>query len=264
MPNEFLLYPTGGHGYGLHCTREARVWPQAAQEWLHKIGVQSESMKEPLPINVFKNLQSDKTQTIIVYGTSLTSHGEWPKGLQKYFDSHFPGQVTFLNAAQSGEQSNWGVAHFQERVLTKKPDLVFIEFSVNDSATKHHISVEESVANLDRMVRAFRQQNPQGDIVLQTMNAAWDAPDEPSGKKFASDRPHLEKYYDAYRTYAKKLNLPLVDHYPNWLALQQSDEEKFRKWLPDGLHPIPEASLAVTLPAVEALLEKARLVAADK
>jgi acetyl esterase/lipase len=38
-PHEFLLYPTGGHGYGLRCTRDARAWPQAALDWLHKIGV---------------------------------------------------------------------------------------------------------------------------------------------------------------------------------------------------------------------------------
>jgi acetyl esterase/lipase len=38
-PNRFLLYPTGGHGYGLHCSKDARVWPDAALEWLHGIGV---------------------------------------------------------------------------------------------------------------------------------------------------------------------------------------------------------------------------------
>lgn len=39
VPNQFLLYPTGGHGYALHCTRAARAWPDAALAWLHKIGV---------------------------------------------------------------------------------------------------------------------------------------------------------------------------------------------------------------------------------
>jgi acetyl esterase/lipase len=39
VPHKFLLYPTGGHGYGLHCTRDAKAWPQAALEWLHKIDV---------------------------------------------------------------------------------------------------------------------------------------------------------------------------------------------------------------------------------
>jgi acetyl esterase/lipase len=39
IPHEFILYPTGGHGYGLHCTKEAKAWPDAALAWLSKIGV---------------------------------------------------------------------------------------------------------------------------------------------------------------------------------------------------------------------------------
>ena len=39
VSNEFLLYPTGGHGFGLRTEKDARVWPQAALDWLHKIGV---------------------------------------------------------------------------------------------------------------------------------------------------------------------------------------------------------------------------------
>lgn len=37
IQNRFLLYPTGGHGYGLHCTRDAKAWPDAALEWLRDI-----------------------------------------------------------------------------------------------------------------------------------------------------------------------------------------------------------------------------------
>jgi acetyl esterase/lipase len=37
LPNVFLLYQTGGHGYALHCTKEAKAWPQAALEWMKKI-----------------------------------------------------------------------------------------------------------------------------------------------------------------------------------------------------------------------------------
>jgi acetyl esterase/lipase len=39
IPHEFILYPTGGHGYGLHCTKDAKAWPDAALAWLAKIGV---------------------------------------------------------------------------------------------------------------------------------------------------------------------------------------------------------------------------------
>jgi acetyl esterase/lipase len=38
VANELLLYQTGGHGYALHCTKEAQAWPQAALEWLGKAG----------------------------------------------------------------------------------------------------------------------------------------------------------------------------------------------------------------------------------
>jgi acetyl esterase/lipase len=39
VAHEFKLYPTGGHGYGLHSTKEARAWPECAREWLRKIEI---------------------------------------------------------------------------------------------------------------------------------------------------------------------------------------------------------------------------------
>lgn len=41
LPNRLLLYPTGGHGYGLHCTRDAKAWPAEALEWLRAMGMNS-------------------------------------------------------------------------------------------------------------------------------------------------------------------------------------------------------------------------------
>jgi acetyl esterase/lipase len=37
VPHEFKLYQTGGHGYGLRGTKEAKVWPEYALEWLHRL-----------------------------------------------------------------------------------------------------------------------------------------------------------------------------------------------------------------------------------
>jgi len=37
VPHEFHLYPTGGHGYGLHCQGDAKAWPDEAQKWLQKV-----------------------------------------------------------------------------------------------------------------------------------------------------------------------------------------------------------------------------------
>jgi lysophospholipase L1-like esterase len=223
--------------------------------------IAADAPQQSFPTTVFKNLNDGKPQTVLVYGTSLTAASEWPKALKAYFEKQYPGKVTFINSAQSGETSVWGVANLQDKVLSKNPDLVFLEFSVNDAATKHNISIEKSAQNLHAMVSLLQAQNPQVDIILQTMNSAWDSPDQLEHKKFASDRPHLADYYDAYRNYAQVHHLPLIDHYPNWLKLQQTNEAQFKKWLPDGLHPVPEASLAVTWPAIQTLFEKARSAA---
>lgn len=37
--HRFLLYPTGGHGYGLHSQGDAKVWPGQAKEWLQSVKV---------------------------------------------------------------------------------------------------------------------------------------------------------------------------------------------------------------------------------
>lgn len=39
IAHEFKLYPTGGHGYGLRCERDAKVWPEDALRWLQGIDV---------------------------------------------------------------------------------------------------------------------------------------------------------------------------------------------------------------------------------
>jgi acetyl esterase/lipase len=39
VPHEFKLYPTGGHGYGVRCEGDAKVWPEDTLTWLGKIGV---------------------------------------------------------------------------------------------------------------------------------------------------------------------------------------------------------------------------------
>ncbi|OAM90324.1 GDSL-type esterase/lipase family protein [Termitidicoccus mucosus] len=213
----------------------------------------------PLPAAVFKNLDAGKPQTVVVYGTSLCVSGAWVKELDAYLKKLYPGRITFINAASAGQQSRWGLANLEKRVLAKNPDLVFIEFSVNDAAAKHDISLKKSEANLDEMVRALRRQNPQVDIVLQTMNPAWDS-DAPKagGKKYGSDRPKLEKYYAVYRDYAARNNLPLVDNYPVWKSIQKKEPKRFQKMVPDGIHPDAAASREVTWPAVKALMERAR------
>lgn len=214
----------------------------------------------PLPVSVMRNLHAGKPQTVVTYGTSLTHKGAWVGELDKWFQAQYPGLVTFKNTARSGMTSDWGVENLSLRVLEQKPNLVFIEFSANDAAIKHQISREKSEANLDEMVKGIRAQNPDADIVLLTMNPAWDSAKNPE-KKYGGDRPELAAYYAIYRRYATDHGLPLVDTYPVWRKIQQEDPERFQKMVSDGIHPHSAPSVDVTWRAVEALLERARSAA---
>ncbi len=37
--HDLKLYPTGGHGYGLHSQGDAKAWPEEARKWLEKLGL---------------------------------------------------------------------------------------------------------------------------------------------------------------------------------------------------------------------------------
>jgi lysophospholipase L1-like esterase len=208
---------------------------------------------EVLPTTCFANLKAGKPQIIVLYGTSLTAGGAWAVATREWFAGRFGDKATVINSAGPGQNSQWGLANLEERVLAKEPDLVLIEFSYNDAHEKFRLGVEQAAKNLDSIVRGIKAKRPACDIVLQVMNANWDATD----KKSMSSRPQLTAFNDNYRRYAQQHKLPLIDHFPAWQKLKETDEKTFHAYVPDGTHPTKEGSLAVTWPAVRALLERA-------
>ncbi|CAN5437090.1 alpha/beta hydrolase [soil metagenome] len=39
IPHDFLLFQAGGHGYGLHSSKDVGAWPDRAKDWLIKNGI---------------------------------------------------------------------------------------------------------------------------------------------------------------------------------------------------------------------------------
>jgi lysophospholipase L1-like esterase len=235
-------------------SRAARSWrPSLAMALLFGLTALA-GAAEVLPTTVFANLQAGRKQTVVVYGTSLSHGGEWAVATKAWFDGRFPGQVVFVNSAGPGQNSDWGLANLAKNVLDHRPDLVILEFSFNDAHAKFAMPVAKGAANLDQIVSGIRKRQPACDIVLQVMNAAWDAPND---KRSLGNRPQLQAFNDNYRAYAAKHGLPLIDHYPAWLRLKEQDPERYHQLVPDGTHPTREGSLAITWPAVKALLERA-------
>ena len=182
---------------------------------------------------------------IVFYGTSLTADGAWVPLLRAELDAHFPRRVTAFNGAEPGMHSRWGVENLEMRVLKHNPDVVFIEFSVNDACARFEITPAEARANLETMIDRIRVRNPGCDVILQVMNPVLDRPEGHAGH-----RPHLAQYQDVYREVGKERNLLVIDHMPAWTELLERDEKTFRAWVPDGLHPQPEGYARLVLPEI--------------
>jgi len=114
------------------------------------------------------NLESGKKQTVVTFGTSLTAVGAWVDQLRAVLEQQYPGQITLINGAQGGANSDWGRGALDEKVLTHKPDTVFIEFSVNDAFALHQTSVAHARGNLVNMIERILAANPETEIILIT------------------------------------------------------------------------------------------------
>ena len=214
--------------------------------------------ESPAAPAIFRNLESGKPQTVVVYGTSLTHGGAWTIATKRWFEEAYPGNVKFINSGGPGQNSDWGLTNLKAKVLDHRPDLVIIEFSYNDAHDKFNMPVEKGAENLRKIIETIRSQNPDTTIVLQTMNIGWDAP---NGNGSLSHRPNLEQYNDNYRAVARELNLPLLDHYVAWKKLKESEPKTYQRYVPDGTHPSSAGSMAVTWPAVNEWLDAGRKAA---
>lgn len=204
------------------------------------------------------NLKAGKDQKLVVYGTSLTAGGKWVSATKTWLESINPAaKVTVVNGGQSGQNSITGVRKLDEVVIAEKPDTVIIEFAVNDAVLfpdpKQRTSLEESSKNLETMVERIKKALPGTEIIIQTMNPAWDSP---KGNGSATKRPELDAYYEGYRKTAAKLGLQLIDHHKNWEKLRSENEELFKTYVMDGVHPTADASMKVTFPEVKKALEQ--------
>jgi lysophospholipase L1-like esterase len=209
---------------------------------------------EPRLMQLFRKLETGAAQTVVVYGTSLTLHGEWALAMQNWFATNYPGQVSFINSGGSGMNSGWGVTNLQSKVLDHQPNFVVAEFSFNDAHTSFALSVAQARTNLQTIVQGIHEQDTDTTVLLQVMNVPWDAPGNPA----LTSRPQLQAFNDNCRQFAATNDLPLVDHYPAWLALQQTNQTLFENYIPDGAHPNATGSLAITWTALRDWLENSR------
>ena len=122
--------------------------------------------------NVFAKLQSGQAVTIAYFGGSITAHNGWRPMTFKWFQDQFPNaKITMIPASVGGTGSLVGVFRADKDLVAVKPDLVFIEFAVNDGGDARG-KPDEVIGAIEGIVRKlWRDKNDTDVCIVYTMGA---------------------------------------------------------------------------------------------
>lgn len=181
--------------------------------------------------NTYYKLVNDKSLNVSYIGGSVTSgYGSsdyatksWRALTTAWFEEKFPdAEINANNAAIGGTGSYLGLFRYETDVQSYQPDLLFIEFAINDryeSCTK-----EETIRNIESMIQTAYSRNQYIDIVLVGTFDKW----------------VMDSEYDniaAMKELAAKYNLMFIDLRTAFRNMLASTGTNFTDFITDNVHP---------------------------
>lgn len=193
--------------------------------------------------------------TIVAFGDSTTAPREGVRVYAEVLAQHFAEtghDVVVINAGVPANTTADAAARFERDVLAEAPDIVVLQFGINDAAvdvwktppvTTPRVSAEQYVLNLITFIRKLRENGSR--VVLMTPNSKrWTAkmkakyghppydPDSRNGYNIV-----LINYVEQVRRLARARQIPLVDVYAAFEAWEEQGNGRVDELLLDGIHP---------------------------
>ncbi len=173
--------------------------------------------------NFLKKAQNGEDVTVGFIGGSITqgtSAGDqlcYAKLTADWIQKLCPqSKVTYVNAGIGATGSYIGVHRVNEDLLSKKPDLVFVEFSVNDT-TEHTERNKESY-----------------DSLLRTI---WNSESTPAIITIATTQDSGISFQDQHLEIVKKYDLPMISYRNTILDVIDKGYIKWTDISGDNIHP---------------------------
>ena len=183
---------------------------------------------------------------VVIFGDSISfDNGKkdwthWTAALKKRFD------LDLINAGVGGNTTTQALARIDKDVLDKRPDFVLISFGMNDhvmravDTPKVPLAIYES--NLTTIVQKVRAAGAtpvfittnylvEGDPKDTTKNYYYHRHDPAFYANVGGAQKWLDRYIDAMRAVAKKLDVPVAD------VRRACDEYDPKQFTSDGVHP---------------------------
>lgn len=215
--------------------------------------------------------------TIVAFGDSTTaSRGK----LKVYVDiirQELPERglpVRVINAGVGGDHTEHARARFEKDVLSHNPDIVVIQFGINDAAvdvwkdppaTEPRVSLAEYEQNLRRFIHALAQRK--ASVVLMTPNPLrW----TPKMRELYGKPPYLPNetngfninlaaYAETIRQIARTEHVPLIDVYRTFEEFGMTEGRSVDDLLLDGIHPNDRGHRLVADQLIAVLLKSRQL-----
>jgi acyl-CoA thioesterase-1 len=148
----------------------------------------------------------------------------YPNLVLKRIKSIYPhAVVNVIVTAIGGENSVQGSERFQSEVLIHRPDVLFIDYALND----RRVGLEESYKAWDKMIKQAKQQSIK--VILLT-------PSPDQKVNFDSPDNELKKHADQIIRLAKENQVGLVDSYKAFEFLY-SNKKQLAKYMSQVNHP---------------------------
>lgn len=204
--------------------------------------------------HVFAKLRAGKPVTVVFFGGSITAGAgasaaeetSYRGRVGHWFQTTFPNaKVTNVDAAIGGTGSDLGAFRTARDVLAHKPDLVFVEYAVNDGSSPPEM-IDRS---MEGIVRQIRRANPRADICFVYTFVVGQLDDFKAGRLTpAVQRDEIVAAH--YGLPSVNMAVPAAQE----LIAGQMTVEAFSK---DGVHPT-DAGYQIYADALTAFLETQR------
>jgi lysophospholipase L1-like esterase len=190
--------------------------------------------------NFFFKLHRGDSVKIAYFGGSITAAaGGWRDQSAAWIQKEFPrAKVGLVNAAIGGTGSDLGVFRQRNDVLAHHPDLVFVEFAVND----HGAAPERILKTMEGIVRQIRRAHSRTDICFVYTLTATSAPTVVEGK-LTNAMIAMEEVAAHYGIPSVQLGLEVIDLYKKGNLLFKGDPKEHpgkTVFSQDSVHPYTE------------------------
>ncbi|MCH6258189.1 SGNH/GDSL hydrolase family protein [Puniceicoccaceae bacterium K14] len=197
--------------------------------------------------NTFEKLEAGESVRIGYLGGSITKQEGWRVLTQSWIQASYPqSQHVEIEAGVGGTPSALGAFRVQQDVLQYAPDLIFIEFAVNDANTAKQ-SLRES---MEGIVRQIRKADPRTDICFVYSISEPYLDQTQGGTLLANAANAMEEVADYYGIPSIYMGyeIPILAESGSLLmkAAKPTTEEQLNNlagkilFAPDGVHPYPD------------------------